>query len=44
MNDGEQALTNRVFPNEQKGGLQLYAKDGNAKLKSLDIWKMKSIW
>ena len=38
-------LTSRVYPTHPDSlGLALFARGGKAVLKSLDIWKMESIW
>ncbi len=43
-NDGQTVITDKIFPNLTSDGLQLFAKGGDIHLKSLDIWKLKSIW
>ena len=38
-------LTSRVYPSQTNSlGIELFARDGNAKLKQMDIWEMRSIW
>ena len=38
-------LVSRIYPTRPDSlGLDLFARSGNTKLKSLDIWEMKSIW
>ena len=41
---GGQALTNRMFPEPDALGIDLFAEGGDAILQSLDIWEMKSMW
>ena len=38
------AQTARTFPDPNALGLVIFSEGGEAKLKSLDIWKMKSMW
>ncbi len=42
--DGQTVLTELIFPDPNSKGIQLYAKNGNAKLVSLDIWKLRAAW
>lgn len=42
-NDGERVITELIFPDNQSDGLELYSKDGNVKLTSLEIFQLKSI-
>ena len=44
VNDGEAALPCCFVPKKQDTGLELYAKGGNAKIRSLRVSKLKSIW
>ena len=38
-------LVSRIYPTRPDSlGLDLFARSGSTKLKSLDIWEMKSIW
>ena len=43
-NDGEAVITDRIFPSPGSTGVQLYAIGGNARLRSLEAWPLKSIW
>ncbi|RAS78382.1 levanase [Priestia endophytica] len=43
-NDGTSVITDQLFPNSSSNGLQLYSKGGAVKLKSLDVYPLKSIW
>jgi sucrose-6-phosphate hydrolase SacC (GH32 family) len=43
-NDGRTVITDQIFPSPNSDGLSLYAKGGAAKLISLDIWGLQSIW
>jgi len=38
------AQTARTFPDPDALGLEIFSEGGEAKLKSLDIWEMKSMW
>ena len=44
VNDGEAALPCCFIPKNQNTGLELYTKGGNAKVRSLRVSKLKSIW
>lgn len=44
INDGEQVITNRVFPNETSNRLNMFAKNGKVSVKTLESWKLNSIW
>jgi len=37
-------LTEQIFPSPEADGLALYAKGGTARLISLDVWVLQSIW
>ncbi len=43
-NDGYVAMTNRIFPDQAKNGVEVYAIGGPVTLRSLDIYPVKSIW
>jgi len=38
------AQTARTFPDPGSLGLAIFSEGGDAKLKSLDIWEMQSMW
>lgn len=42
--EGETVITDLIFPSAASDGLELYAKGGAARLVSLDVWKLRSIW
>jgi len=41
---GGAALTTRTFPPPDALGMDLFAEGGSARLTSLDIWRMQSMW
>ncbi|WLR51024.1 glycoside hydrolase family 32 protein [Bacillus tianshenii] len=43
-NNGQKVMTNRIFPSDKSNGLEIYALEGSVKIKSLQIYKMKSMW
>ncbi len=43
-NNGIAAITDQVFPDPRSTGLEVYSIGGDVKLKSLDIYPLKSIW
>jgi fructan beta-fructosidase len=42
--EGETVITDLIFPSASSEGLELYANGGTARLVSLDVWKLRSIW
>ncbi|PYI89647.1 MAG: hypothetical protein DME26_00710 [Verrucomicrobia bacterium] len=42
-NDGDVVITDQIFPSFQSQGLEVYAKGGDARLVSLDVWTLNSI-
>ena len=42
--DGQTVITDQIFPMPSSDGLALFANGGNAKLVSLHIWQLRSIW
>ena len=44
VNDGEAALPCCFVPKNRETGLELYAKDGNARVHSLRVSRLRSIW
>lgn len=43
-NDGEVVITDRVFPDPRSGRVELFADGGSARLVSLELWPLRSIW
>ncbi|ULO05782.1 glycoside hydrolase family 32 protein [Paenibacillus sp. 19GGS1-52] len=43
VNDGQYALTSRVYPTALRGGLTMKAEGGSVSLQSLHMWNLKSI-
>jgi fructan beta-fructosidase len=41
---GRRVITDLVFPGAGSDGLELYSKGGSVKLRSLELWKLKSAW
>ena len=42
--DGRIVLTEQVFPSPESDSVGLYARGGTARLVSLDVWELGSIW
>ena len=42
--DGRVVITDQIFPKPSSDGLSLFANGGIAKLVSLHIWQLRSIW
>ncbi|MBI3866264.1 MAG: glycoside hydrolase family 32 protein [Planctomycetia bacterium] len=43
-NQGETAITDLVFPDAGSDGVEFYAREGDARLISCDIWPLASVW
>ncbi|OLS35895.1 glycoside hydrolase family 32 protein [Bacillus sp. MRMR6] len=43
-NNGESVITDLIFPKEESVQMELYAKNGEVRLQSLELYKMKSVW
>lgn len=43
-NDGEVAITDRIFPRPQSQGIELYEKGGKANVVGFSVEKVKSVW
>ncbi|WP_432212382.1 GH32 C-terminal domain-containing protein [Paenibacillus polymyxa] len=43
-NDGTTVITDQIFADSASKGLKIYSKGGNVKLKSLDLYPLKSVW
>lgn len=44
MKDGEDVLTSLIFSNANSVGLQISSLNGGTRLRSLNAWKLSSIW
>ena len=42
--DGEAVLTDLIYPAPASDGLALFADGGDAQLKRLSVWPLKSVW
>jgi fructan beta-fructosidase len=43
-NDGQTVLTELIFPAPNSQGIQLYSRNGETRLVSLDVWRLKTAW
>ena len=43
-NNGEAVLSERIFPSAASERVELFAAGGDASVKSLQMWKLRSIW
>lgn len=43
-NGGEAVITDLIFPNPESKEIEVYAKDGEVNLKSLELYLLKSTW
>lgn len=44
VNDGRRAVAKVIYPGERDVGIELFAEGGAVRVRSLDVWQMKSIW
>jgi fructan beta-fructosidase len=44
VNDGETTLAERVFPSPDSRGARLFSDGGKTRIKTLKVWRMKSVW
>jgi sucrose-6-phosphate hydrolase SacC (GH32 family) len=44
VNDGEKVFTVLAYPSADSRGVELFGPDNGAKIRSLDVWTLKSIW
>lgn len=44
INDGEEVITNRIFPAEDSNQFNLFAKNGRVNVTRIESWNLKSIW
>ncbi|MCA9200707.1 MAG: glycoside hydrolase family 32 protein, partial [Planctomycetales bacterium] len=43
-NDGYTVITDRIFPDPGQNSVSLHVVDGSAKIRSLQMWQLQSIW
>jgi sucrose-6-phosphate hydrolase SacC (GH32 family) len=43
-NDGEEVITDLVFPSDASRGVEFFGAENTAKIRALDVWTLKSIW
>jgi fructan beta-fructosidase len=43
-NDGRAVMTMQLFPDQKDGGLELFSSNGKSKIKSFNVWNIKSCW
>jgi fructan beta-fructosidase len=43
-NDGETVISETIFPKPGSDGIELYSRDGRARVLKLDVWNLKSIY
>ncbi|MGK7369334.1 MAG: glycoside hydrolase family 32 protein [Candidatus Halalkalibacterium sp. M3_1C_030] len=41
---GEVVITDRIFPSSESGGLEVFSEGGTAKVISMDVWNLESVW
>ncbi len=42
--EGDVVLTDQIFPSADSNGIDMFSEGGDATLKSLTVWPLKSIW
>ena len=44
VNDGERVFTSLVYPSAASRGVEFFGSVTSAKITSLNVWTLKSIW
>ncbi len=44
VNDGREAVTRVIDPGRKDLGVEVFAEDGTATVRGIDVWTMKAIW
>jgi len=44
VNDGERVFTDLVFPSAGSRGVEFFESENGAKITSLNVWTLKSVW
>ena len=44
VNDGERVLSERIYPPPGSDGIEIYSKGAGARVVSLTLWELKSVW
>ncbi|MBT2698557.1 GH32 C-terminal domain-containing protein [Bacillus sp. ISL-40] len=44
VNDGEQVITNRIFPEDTSKQFNLFTEGGKVCVDSIESWKLGSVW
>ncbi len=43
-NDGQTTMTSRIYPNEDRLGIELFTENGDVQVKEITYWNLKDIW
>ncbi|WP_230135491.1 GH32 C-terminal domain-containing protein, partial [Peribacillus frigoritolerans] len=43
-NDGQTTMTSRIYPNEDRLGIELFAEKGDVQVKEITYWNLQDIW
>jgi len=43
-NDGQAVMTSRIYPTEERLGIELFAENGDAQVMDFTFWNLKDIW
>lgn len=44
INDGEQVITNRIYPDPNSNQFKIFTKGGKVRINSFESWKLHSVW
>ncbi|WP_245917481.1 glycoside hydrolase family 32 protein [Bacillus canaveralius] len=44
VNDGEQVITNRIYPDDNSTQFNIFTKGGKVRVNSIESWKFDSVW
>jgi beta-fructofuranosidase len=43
-NDGQTTMTSRIYPNEDRLGIELFTEKGDVQVKEITYWNLQDIW
>ncbi|MBD1382849.1 glycoside hydrolase family 32 protein [Metabacillus arenae] len=44
VNNGQATMTSRIYPREERLGIELFTENGDVKIEEFTYWKLKDVW
>ena len=44
VNNGEATMTSRIYPKNKFDELEIYSNGNGAKIKCIEVWKLRDVW